>query len=130
MARLYRRHVEFVHGDLEGEKGRRGLCQEDHCSAILRRLRIRTVEVTISIAHDTQSVEAQRCSRDNETKLEGQMGGSPKASLTASGRRNQPAGETQNIMLHHEKYDHLDGSGYDVPRVFQQGCHRTVRRIG
>ena len=38
------------------------------------------------------------------------MGGSPEASSTPSGRGNQPAGETQNRMIRHEKlYDHLDG---------------------
>ena len=52
------------------------------------------------------------------------MGGSPKASLTASGRGNQPAGETQNIMIRHEKYEHLDGSGYDVC-----GCRSTGENI-
>ena len=50
-----------------------------------------------------------------KTDFQGQMGGSPKASLTASGRENQPAGDTQNIMILHEKFcHHLNGSGYDV----------------
>ena len=85
----------------------------------LRRLCIRTVEVTISIAHDSYRMSARTTVHRDPTLLrsqqrrimEGQMGGSPKASSTASGRGNQPAGETQNTMIRHEKlYDHLDGN--------------------
>ena len=58
----------------------------------------RTVEVTFPIADDSYRIsfrttvyETQCCSRDIEDGQWGQMGGSPKALATASGRGNQPA---------------------------------------
>ena len=71
---------------------------------------MRTAEVTICITLERlldrsrqlphvnfaqQSIETPSCSRDNKDGLwRGQMSGSPKASATASGRGNQPAGRS------------------------------------
>ena len=80
-------HVEFVQSDLEGEKSRRGLCQEDHCSAICADFVSDCRGHDLSIAHDSYRMSIRTTVYRDPTLLrsqrrrimERQMGGSPKA---------------------------------------------------
>ena len=74
--------------------------QRDHCSAfrtgVLRglsrsRSRLPTTVTACQFAHSPFRPKAARGT--TRLSMEGLMGGTPKASATASGRRNQPAGE-------------------------------------
>ena len=90
---------EIVHGDFEGEKSRKGLRQEDQFSVIyadftfgLSRSRFQS-PTTVTACHSRNSLSRPNAAQEStKTNFQGQMGGSPKASLTASGRGNQPVG--------------------------------------
>ena len=112
----------------------------------LTKVFLRTVEVTISnrprqlphVNSQNRSSRPKAAQGSAKTDKEGQMGGSPKASATTSGRGNQPAGEDpeSNICclgFHENKVittlavkfrglsHHLDGSG--VPAILGRVKH-------
>ena len=115
-------HVEFVHGDLEGEKVAGASVRRNTVAQVAQTLCSdcrghdfnRPRQLPHGNSHNSLTDLTLLKSQRRRT-MEGQMGGSPKASSTASGRGNQPAGETRNMMVRHEKlYHYLDESGYDV----------------